>query len=917
MSKSGTTKQPASKRSSAGGGNASRAQKTDKFNIAALGNIAKSPLKLRDWLDHNIPWLIGPRITSFEPRTGQRDSIVTIRGTNFAAKLTDNEVTIAATPTLVLAASSTELKVLVGRDTDSGPVKVKIGARSANGPYDFIVKSFSAGVGEDGPPVFAMGEGSGEPGDVNAIGTVRVCIVIAQTKDLVPSNPSAVRTTVDNRWSNVQTYYDQVSYSQTDVQYDIAGGIAKLDGNFTDFVDLNEPVENIIGSEQDRIAAICAQHAVDQGLKLNDYQMLCCVVYTKGGFVRAWGNRDLATFTYDNGKPVGDPDRVSISLTASHSINMLWINEDSDWGRFAHEFGHNIVSAPTTSGDGTATLAEDVYDSDLVDGGAATAQFFELMGAHDTHPSFTGYHLEKLGYYKAENIKVLSWNRNPFSEEFVIAAHALAEDTVDKRFHIVKIKVSEALSYYIEVRQRPGTTTQIFDGQIPIGAAPNQGGVIVTRVIADEMHNNQQTRFITLMHDEQVQLTGDTIEDPLRALKITVVNDAVQTRPLVCKVRIEWAQTIADDPNGAFDLKVEPWDSNYQTPDIWVDRDPIGTFDNAKDAQGRPTGPGDKPWVNHVNQFTARVHVSGAMGASDVKVTFYAVSPPGVGDNGNWAPIAVNTVASIAQDSFIDTFCNWVPVVGKHTCLRVHASQQLGEISGGNNGAQENIFDFQAAGSSPAAPLFIRTAVRNPLDERSPVSLTLAGVPSGWAAHIPHAWVWLDGKAEKEIDVAVIPLFDVNAYKFGKNKEGRLPGTAPIRVAGHVGRVYNVAPDAKGHNPGSRFYPIGGTYYRVSARKKGTIRIEANANGKNTVVVYGNTSPAFFEQRILVELTFPDGRTHRTEAVNTKTNGTFEARVSLLDDTRMVVSGTYQIQAFILNADTLADTESNVVYVTR
>ena len=129
------------------------------------------------------------------------------------------------------------------------------------------------------------------------------------------------------------------------------------------------------------------------------------------------------------------------------------------------------------------------------------------------------------------------------------------------------------------------------------------------------MHNNQQTRFITLMHDNRVQLAGATIEDPARALKITVVNDNVQARPLVCKVRVEWAQTIADDPNGSFDLKVEPWDGNYQTPDIWLDRDPFGTFDNPNDAEGRPTGAGDKPWVNHINQFTARLHVSGAMGA--------------------------------------------------------------------------------------------------------------------------------------------------------------------------------------------------------------------------------------------------------------------------------------------------------------
>ena len=148
-------------------------------------------------------------------------------------------------------------------------------------------------------------------------------------------------------------------------------------------------------------------------------------------------------------------------------------------------------------------------------------------------------------------------------------------------------------------------------------------------------------------------------------------------------------------------FQVAPWDANYQTPDIWIDRDPYGTYDKPKDAEGRPTGTGDKPRPKHINQFTARLHVSGAMGATNIKVTFYAVSPPGVGDNGNWAPIAVKTIAGIAQNGSADSFCNWVPVVDKHSCLKVFASPQLGEISGGNNSAQENIFEFQAAGSRP------------------------------------------------------------------------------------------------------------------------------------------------------------------------------------------------------------------------
>jgi hypothetical protein len=401
-------------------------------------------------------------------------------------------------------------------------------------------------------------------------------------------------------------------------------------------------------------------------------------------------------------------------------------------------------------------------------------------------------------------------------------------------------------------------------------------------------------------------------------LRITVVNDAVQARPLVCRVRVEWAQTIADDPNGAFDLQVEPWDSNWQSPDIWVDRQPFGSFDNPLDSQNRPTGNGDRPRVNQGNQFTARVHASGAMGASNVKLTFYAVTPPGVGDNGNWSPIAVRTIATVPQNGFVDSFCTWVPVVGQHTCLKVFASQQLGEISGGNNGAQENVFDFQAAGSSPADPVFIRTAIRNPLDEPRAVHLSTRGLPLGWAAQIPHSWVWLDGKGEREVDVLVWPLADVNAYDLASNKEKRLPATAPFQVKGNIERSYTEVMNGSLVPPGSRFFPIGGTFYRTHVRRRANIRLEVKADeGKNTAQATGAVGPATANQRVLVDVLFPDGKSRRSVETKTRAAGQFTARLNLLDDHGKVQSGVYRVQAFIFAASELADAESNVVQLVR
>jgi len=888
---------------------------------AAIRARATAPAKLRDWLELNFPFIVGPTITFFEPTAGPPETLVTIHGSNFSTVRADNQVSVGGQPAFVASASSTELKVITASTIVDGPVKVTVGTHTAAGPQDFLVLGYpSAGAGDDGPPIAFEGAGQGNQGDVNPIGTIRVLVALVTPNDLIPT--AAARTTVVNTWSNVITYYNQASYGKTVVQVDVTTNWKMLDGTQADFVSAAQ--NNIDSAQLGRVMAFAAQGAVDEGLQLNDYAMMASVMFLNGGFIRAWGGWSQQNFAYNNGLPPGDPNRVDINQTADHQINLIAIQETANWGRCAHEFGHNVVSAPSFQGDGTATLGEDVYSSDLVDPAAATAQSFEIMGNHDTHPLFSGFHLDKLSYYSAGKIKQLTWDRNPFLQEFDVVAHALAEDTTVSRFHLIKIKVADGLHYFVQVRQRPGMTAQLYDDSIPLAGAPNQGGVIVTSAIADELHTNQQTRFITMLHANNVLKQNDTVEDPARTIRITVLNDSVQARPQVCRVRVEWAQTIADDPNGSFDLKVEPWDSNWQTPDVWIDRAPFGAFDNPNDAQGRPSGNGDKPRPGEINHFHTRIHVSGAMGASNVKATYYAVFPPGVGDNGNWTPIAFQTIANVAQDSFSDLFCNWTPVVGQHTCLKVYASQQLGEISGGNNSAQENVFDFEAPAGSPAAPVVIRTAVRNPLDERRMVTVALSGVPFGYRVHFPHSWVWLDARAERHFDLVVVPTLDYNAYK-----ERKVPMIARVRATGWLPREYAQPTPPFNQPPGSRYYPIGGTLNRVRVLKRVTIDLKEDREAsKGSIVLRGGISPAFSKQRVRVDLRDPVGGLRVVEVL-TDAAGKFAASFDLRYEpsleadrkkwkkARALLSGTYRAQAFIAAADQVATAESAMVFIVR
>jgi hypothetical protein len=310
-----------------------------------------------------------------------------------------------------------------------------------------------------------------------------------------------------------------------------------------------------------------------------------------------------------------------------------------------------------------------------------------------------------------------------------------------------------------------------------------------------------------------------------------------------------------------------------------------------------------------------------------------------VGDNGNWAPLGVQTIGAIAQNSFVDIDQNWVPVVGQHTCLKLYASAQLGEISGGNNFAQENVFDFEAAASSPPAPVMIRTAIRNPLDERRIVRVGVKGVPLGWRVHFPHSWVWLDAKAEKQFDLTVIPMFDWSAVAGGAkdHNERKLEPTAKVRLEGIVARAYDTPLAPKNEPAGSRAYPIGGILGRVHVRKQSRIWIEPGllekhreneVPAKSTIAVHGGIGQPFDKQRVRVVCTDPRGR-DRIVQVFTDPDGRFEALFDLLIEPSLEASpklwkkakdvehGTYRVRAFVVAATLMAEAESNELYIAR
>ena len=846
-----------------------------------------------------------PVVTDFSPMSGHGGDLLEIEGIRFGATRTENQVRVGGRDALVIDASPTQLRVVTDPATETGPVEVTVGGETGTSTHDFIVLPYP-GENEDGPPIAFAGEGFGQAGDQPSTGTLRVVVALLAPHDGVPADPAAARTAATNAWNTVHTYYDQASYSRLDVQVDTTASWHTLTGNTSDYITFSGTSEspNVKSAALPRVWAEGAKAVQDDGLTLNTYVVMACVIFLNGQFIRAWGGFSQQNFQFNGTDVNGNP--VNINITANHDINLLAIQESANWGRFAHELGHNLVSSPLSG-----VLGEDVYASDLIDPSTATAEEFEIMGDHDHHPLFSAYHMEKLGYYNSGNIRELQWDRNANSFDLDLVAHGLTENTAGGRYHLAKIRVAEGLYYYVEVRQRPDGTAQVFDDNIPLGSAPHQGGVVVTKVLTDTVNENQQLRFITLLHDPVVLKQGDEATDPARDLTISVLNDGVANRPLVSRVRIAWAQGIADDPNGAFNLHIDPWDGSYQTPDIWVDRQPFGSFDQTLDSQGRPQGNGDKPRPNEINHLWARIHCDGTVGADNVRVTFYAVDPPGVGDNGNWAPLQTKVIPNVAANGFVDVDVNWTPIVGEHTCLRAFAEHQFGEITGGDNWAQENVFDFEAPAHSVPEPVTLRFAVRNPRPERVRAMLAVRSVPRGYSIQVPHSWVMVDPGGERLLDLTVIPTLDYAQYK---KREVR---TAPVRLSGGLPHSYTET--LAGSNPSSRLFPLGGVTARVTPKQGVRLKLwedpeskKAGESRKGAIVILdGAMEPALANQVVRVEL---HGRTRWTEyrEVQTNAQGHFRAVFQLRREDRLM-----KARASTINAHEAAATDSNRVTIRR
>lgn len=859
-----------------------------------------------NFLDQLAARPTGPKITSITPMHGPPGTMVTITGSGFSSKRWENDVELAGTDALVVDSTTRKVRAIIPYGATDGQIQIEVDGKTAVSPIDFKIDAFpGANSGSDGPPIFFAGAGSGglpSPG-VDAIGTVQVLVANCYATDTVPANQAATRTAIMTEFDNSITYYDEVSYGRTTLDLDYTNWI-QLGGEFDDYVDAS--IDNIDNPDGlNRIVAEAAQGAVDQGLDLDDYVAMAVVLYLDGGFIRAWGGWSSSNFSYS------DAD-TSINLTTSEPLGLMAIGDNADWGRFAHEVAHNFIDAG-------AVLGEDIYRSDLIDPAVASAHNFDLMGNHDSHPGFSAHFMHQLGYWNASNVIEVGWDRNAFSESYTLQAHGSVENGAGSRAHAVRIDVGGGLYYYIEARERNGapTNTLIFDTQIPVGA--DDGGIVVTKVFTDQVDINQEMRFITLMHEELPQETGAMIEDPLRDLKITVGN-VISTNPLVIDVDVEWAQNVDPDPDGTFDLEMSQADVSWRSDDIWVDRNPWGL--TPEQVGGSTVATIERPRPGEINRLYAKVRCNGADAASNVKLTYYAITPPGVGDNGAWAPIATNTIGSIAAGGEDEAFVNWTPTIDEHTCLKVTASHQFGEVSPGNNSVQENVVHFAAPASSPPDAIEMTFSVRNPRDEKTIIPFEAIGLPQGYIVHVPNRWLLMEPLGERRITLTIMPLHDIANYVNlqAPKRPTELPSTAWVDIVGRIPHRYEEKIDIT-EIPGFTHRMIGGIGTSVTPKHRAEIRLEKD-QGDKEMHLAGAVVPAAPDQRVTIAVRPEEHKTPLLIDVMTDDGGRFWVTIPLesLADPRnpwegdKKLGGRFEAWAETTNADVWAPTRSDSCY---
>ncbi|KAK0624386.1 hypothetical protein B0T14DRAFT_536841 [Immersiella caudata] len=586
---------------------------------------------------------------------------------------------------------------------------------------------------------------------------------------------------------------------------------------------------------------------------------------------------------------------------------LYWLPTPTDWRRLVHEIGHwrTINKSPLP----------DLYSEILADNtelvGSASA--WDMMGDVDLAPLFSGYNAEQWGVYRPANIAPLDWDpatalSSPSNHTFTVVAHGHSEvDVASSAVHLVKISLGGTeIAYYIEVRQKEPRDSAgnllLFDRHLPID---RDACVLVTR--AEEIGSEISNAFERLTSLVAVLNSGQSTVDAGRAIRITagprITTGFGDTAAFSVTVSMNEFPPTSED--GKLDLFMAHMKSgSWESEDIWINstlNDHPDVSYEFTDNLGNIIGNGDRPWVHHRNTIIGRVWNKGSQPwrGGPIQVTAYANAPPGIGDNGNWAPIATLPIDQDIPAGGSETVeFPWTPRLDEHTCLTVAAFPVAGEVQHNNQRAQENVFYFESPGASSHEPVVFGAAVRNPFTVWRRIELRVFGLPDGWHAAVDKRWVWTPPRGE--VPVSIVIWTDRDSPRLG-GSDKKIDARADVRVEGwtHFGR--------------HMYRPVGGLVAVVKANAKARLQVGATVEDGpqqgRVVRARVRLSPARAGVRGVVEITSND-LSKKTKQHGFATNGRGAAEI-----VEPLMPGGYVVQAFTSSTDDVAGAESDKLVV--
>lgn len=897
----------------------------------------------------------GITITGFIPDRGLPGTIIELQGSGFDTIPSNNIVTIGGSTGRVISGDANHLRVVALRDLTTGTITVQAGSNTVTSLQEFRREGSTTRATplQDSDSELIVGQGFDfdQRYDMSAQGLGQKILVVLTTpsdinpEDLAPAGQTASES-VNDRLASANLYWNHASYNLVSAAFTVTPNWIPL-SQIHDFycwqqddidraqsaldailLDPSATAEQIQAAKDKLNAATNAQGLLQEpdflfaealiGAKaaMPDFDTYTdYFIILAGPDLRGQNFGTQTGYHAESSNPSLSIGSFDIDFAGPKGIT--YVAQTADWGRMVHELSHFFAMG-------------DIYAESFADGGyiEGSAAPFAMMGNHDQHPLYIGYDIEKnLNYFNESlpggNVVFLEWGSVADKDEtYDLVAHSKTQDPAgNSDRHLLRLKVTDGLLYYVEVRQKPDVTfgaegDYSFDTDIPLVPSNPawQAGVIIYKAVENNNQSNNNERYVSLLPPARVLQAGESFEDPARTIRISVTQKLAD-RPAKYRVRVEWGHLPAADPNGQFDLRITPWGAPpWETVDIWAnslknDETSLAKIIYKNHEPGddtQPIGNGDPPWVGHDNTLFARITNQGSVQTSEsVKVSFYVNTPPGVGDNGTWAPFDTIDVGVLApgETRIVEASRKWRPAAGEHTCVKVAIHSQTGEITFDNNQAQENFSEFETGAASPYAPVEFDFLARNPYDTPVVMDLQARGVPADWFVAFDHGSVWLAPNSEKQVHVLI---WTDRVAEWSEGEKDESPRKPLINIEGWMDRF------------GDRVFPVGGITTFVQAVRTVKISIEPleiekigegqwQGRAGESFLISIQVTPSTGVTPIAVHITDPDGNliTERTE---TDSSGQLNYQTRYVADK----AAEYTVQAFVLGGTLAGEAESEV-----